>query len=95
MQNSSRFYNVKQIVWNRWAEEIGLHQLKFARVMPLDVFVFMASTVFAPELYDASIAWMQNSILTTVVDDFFENQGSIEELKNLVALIEKYNTNPE
>ncbi|KAG2634585.1 hypothetical protein PVAP13_2NG177700 [Panicum virgatum] len=94
-RSSQSVYQEELACIKRWAEEIGLHQLKFARVMPLDVFVFMASTVFAPELYDASIAWMKNSILTTVVDDFFENQGSIEELKNLVALIEKWDAHEE
>jgi ent-kaurene synthase len=50
----------------------------------------MASTIFPPELYHASIAWIQNSILTTIVDDFFDGGGSTQELENLVAVIEKY-----
>jgi ent-kaurene synthase len=50
----------------------------------------MASNVFPSELYDASIAWIQNSILTAVVDDFFECGGSPKELRNFITLIEKY-----
>ncbi|CAL4926066.1 unnamed protein product [Urochloa decumbens] len=94
-RSSQSVYLEELACLKRWGEEIGLHRFKFARVMPLNVFVFMASTVFPPELYDASIAWMQNSILTTVVDDFFENQGSTEELQNLVALIEKWDAHEE
>lgn len=75
---------------NRWVKEAGLHQLKFARAMSWDVFIFMASTVFPSKLYDASIAWIQNCILTTIVDDFFDSGGSTEELKNFIALIEKW-----
>lgn len=49
----------------------------------------MASTVFPPELYDASIAWIQNSILIAISDDFFDDGGTIEELKNFIDLIER------
>ncbi|TKW32141.1 hypothetical protein SEVIR_2G150200v4 [Setaria viridis] len=73
-----------------WAKEFGLDKLKYARVMSWDVFVFMASTVFPPEQYDASIAWIQNSILTVIADDFFDDGGSIEELKNFIDLIERW-----
>lgn len=50
----------------------------------------MASTVFPPELSDARIASIQNTLLTVAVDDFFDGGGSAEEQDNFVALIEKY-----
>jgi hypothetical protein len=78
-----------KLVGDRWAKELGLDRLKYARVMSWDVFVFMASTVFPPELYDASIAWIQNSILIAISDDFFDDGGTIEELKNFIDLIER------
>uniref|UniRef100_K3YYW0 Uncharacterized protein n=2 Tax=Setaria italica TaxID=4555 RepID=K3YYW0_SETIT len=74
----------------RWAKEAGLNRFKFTRAVSLDLPIFMASTIFPPELYHASIAWIQNSILTTIVDDFFDGGGSTEELENLVTLIEKW-----
>lgn len=78
---------------NRWRKEAGLDQLKFTRAMSSDLPIFMASIVFPPELYHASIAWIQNSILTIIVDDFFDGGGSTQELENLVTLIEKYYKN--
>ncbi|KAL6495714.1 Ent-kaurene synthase TSP4, chloroplastic [Orobanche gracilis] len=33
------------------------------------------------------MSWAQNGILTTVVDDFFDVGGSIEELENLIQLV--------
>ncbi|OQU83684.1 hypothetical protein SORBI_3005G161600 [Sorghum bicolor] len=74
----------------RWVKEVRLDQLKFARDLPLSLFVFLATNVFPCELYDASIAWTQKCILTTVVDDFFEGGGSTKELRNFVTLIEKW-----
>jgi hypothetical protein len=81
-----------KLVGNRWVRDAGIDQLEFARVMPSDLFIFMAAAVFPAESYNASIAWTQNSILTTVVDDLFDGGGSIDELRNLVALIEEYDT---
>ncbi|WVZ74936.1 hypothetical protein U9M48_023050 [Paspalum notatum var. saurae] len=75
---------------DRWWKEVGLDQLKFVRVMRWDVFVYLASMVFPPELYDAAVAWIRCVILTIVVDDFFDYGGSAEELKNFVSIIEKW-----
>jgi ent-kaurene synthase len=79
-----------QLVVNSWVKEVGLDQLKFARMMPLEIMIFMASTVFPSESSDARIASVKNTLLITVVDDFFDGGGSTEELRNLVALLEKY-----
>ncbi|KAL6634117.1 hypothetical protein ACP70R_026788 [Stipagrostis hirtigluma subsp. patula] len=75
-----------------WVKEFRLDDLNFSRTVPLDVYVFLASTVFTWKFPEARIAWIKNCLLTTVVDDFFDNGGSIEELKNLIALIEKWDT---
>ncbi|KAJ1279647.1 hypothetical protein BS78_04G170200, partial [Paspalum vaginatum] len=94
---ASRDFHLSQSVYqqelehiDRWWKQVGLDRLKFVRVMRWDVFVYLASMVFPPELYDASIAWIQNIILTIVVDDLFEYGGSAEELKNFLALIDKW-----
>ncbi|OEL28312.1 Stemod-13(17)-ene synthase, partial [Dichanthelium oligosanthes] len=73
-----------------WVKEVGLDQLKFARTMPMEIMIFMASTVFPSESSDARIASIKNTLLTIVVDDFFDGGGSTEELKNLLELIEKW-----
>ncbi|CAO2046234.1 unnamed protein product [Urochloa humidicola] len=86
--SSQYLYQQKLQCIERWVKEAGLDRLEFSRAMPLSVFVFMASNVFTPESHSASIAWIQNCILQTIVDDFFDGGGSEEELTNLVALIE-------
>jgi ent-kaurene synthase len=77
------------VVGKRWVKEVRLDQLKFLRILPLDVFFFLASSVLPSELSDARIAWIQNCLLTTAVDDLFDVAGSSEELQNLIALFEK------
>ncbi|EEE57229.1 hypothetical protein OsJ_07210 [Oryza sativa Japonica Group] len=54
-----------------------------------------AATMFPSELSEARIAWTQNCILTTTVDDFFDGDGSKEEMENLVKLIEKWDGHGE
>jgi ent-kaurene synthase len=50
----------------------------------------MASTVFPSKSSAARIASIKNTLLITVVFDFFDGRGSTEELENLLALFEKY-----
>nr|QIQ56005.1 putative terpene synthase 1 [Eremophila lucida] len=72
----------------RWVVENRLDELKFARSKSAYCYFSAAATIFSPELSDARMAWAKNGVLTTVVDDFFDVGGSIEELKNLIHLIE-------
>jgi len=46
--------------------------------------------MFAPELSVARIYWAKNSVLATVVDDFFDVGSSEEDQVNLIQLVEKY-----
>ncbi|KAJ0044568.1 hypothetical protein Pint_03888 [Pistacia integerrima] len=75
----------------RWVVENRLDRLKFARQKMPYSFFCGAATLFSPELSDARISWAKNIVLTFVVDDFFDVEGSIEELVNLVELVEKWN----
>ncbi|KAJ0042978.1 hypothetical protein Pint_18083 [Pistacia integerrima] len=75
----------------RWVAENRLDRLKFARQKLAYCYFSGAATLFSPELSNARISWAKNGVLTTVVDDFFDVGGSIEELVNLVELVEKWN----
>ncbi|XP_038689056.1 ent-kaurene synthase, chloroplastic-like isoform X4 [Tripterygium wilfordii] len=77
----------------RWVVESRLDRLKFARQKMAYCYFSAAGTSFSPELSDARISWAKNSVLTTVVDDFFDIGGSEEELANLVHLLEKWDAN--
>ncbi|XP_050214572.1 ent-kaurene synthase TSP4, chloroplastic [Mercurialis annua] len=74
----------------RWVVENRLNELKFARQKLGYCYFSCAATLFTPELSDARISWAKNGVLTTVVDDFFDVGGSVEELMNLLQLIEKW-----
>ncbi|KAL7088358.1 hypothetical protein ACP275_13G123200 [Erythranthe tilingii] len=71
-----------------WVVENKLDELKFARSKSAYCYFSAAATFFEPELSDARMSWAKNGVLTTVVDDFFDVGGSIEELKNLIHLVE-------
>nr|A0A1Z3GC64.1 RecName: Full=Ent-kaurene synthase 5, chloroplastic; Short=IrKSL5; Flags: Precursor [Isodon rubescens]ASC55317.1 kaurene synthase 5 [Isodon rubescens] len=72
----------------RWVIENRLDELKFARSKAAYCYFSAAATIFSPELSDARMSWAKNGVLTTVVDDFFDVGGSVEELKNLIQLVE-------
>ncbi|KAF6136642.1 hypothetical protein GIB67_016098 [Kingdonia uniflora] len=74
----------------RWVEENKLDKLQFARQKLTYCYFSAAATLFAPEQSDARISWAKNSVLSTVVDDFFDIGGSKEELQNLIKLVEKW-----
>jgi ent-kaurene synthase len=80
------------VFYNRWAKENRLEHLQFARQRLTYCYLSAAATIFSPELSDARISWAKNSILTAAADDFFDVGGSNEELQNLVALVEEYDS---
>ncbi|GKB75848.1 Ent-kaur-16-ene synthase, chloroplastic-like protein, partial [Tanacetum coccineum] len=70
-----------------------LDQLKFARQGTAACYVAAVLALPSPELLDARISWAKNSILTLVLDDFFDAGGSVDELVNLIHCVEKWNIN--
>ena len=73
-----------------WVKENKLDQLEFARQKQAYCYFSAAATLFSPEMSEARMSWAKNSILATVVDDFFDFGGSREELESLISLVEKY-----
>nr|QTW97448.1 KSL2 [Artemisia annua] len=77
----------------RWVVENKLDQLKFARQKTAYCYFSVAATLSSPELSDARISWAKSSILTTVIDDFFDVGGSMDELANLIQCVQKWDVN--
>ncbi|KAK4491864.1 hypothetical protein RD792_002643 [Penstemon davidsonii] len=77
----------------RWVIENRLDELKFARSKSAYCYFSAAATLFSPDLSDARMSWAKNGVLTTVVDDFFDVGGSVDELKNLIQLVEEWDVN--
>ncbi|KAK9051395.1 hypothetical protein SSX86_028022 [Deinandra increscens subsp. villosa] len=79
----------------RWVVQNKLDQLKFARQKTAYCYFSVAATLPSPKLSDARISWAKNGILTTVVDDFFDVGGTIDELANLIQCVERWNVDVE
>ncbi|KAL4586169.1 hypothetical protein LXL04_010801 [Taraxacum kok-saghyz] len=95
-------YNTCQSVYReelkdleKWVVENRLDRLKFARQKTAYCYFSAASFLSAPELSDARLSWAKSSILTTVIDDFFDVGGSMDELVNFVHILEKWNVDVE
>lgn len=74
----------------RWVTDNKLDKLKFARQKSAYCYFSAAATLTAPELSDARMSWAKNCVLTTVIDDLFDVGGTMEEMKNLVELVERW-----
>ncbi|KAF5761586.1 putative ent-kaurene synthase [Helianthus annuus] len=77
--------------FKRWIAEKKLDQLKFAREKSAYCYFTAAATLPSPELSDARLSWAKNSLLTVIVDDFFDGGATIDESTNLVYCVEKWN----
>ncbi|XP_038976928.1 ent-kaur-16-ene synthase, chloroplastic-like [Phoenix dactylifera] len=78
-----------------WVKEKRLDQLEFARQKQIYCYFTAAAMIFSPESFDARMSWAKNTVLTVVVDDFFDQGGSREELVNFISLVEKWDGNHE
>ncbi|KAG8635866.1 terpene synthase 6, chloroplastic [Manihot esculenta] len=74
----------------RWMKEYNVGKLEFARQKVAYAYFSIAAVLPHPEFSDARISWAQNTVLTTVVDDFFDFAGSMEELLNLIELLQRW-----
>ncbi|KAJ9168340.1 hypothetical protein P3X46_019880 [Hevea brasiliensis] len=94
---SFQYFNECQAIYRkemeyleRWVEEHSLKNLKFARQKVAYAYFSIAAVLSHPHLSDARISWAQNSVLVTIVDDFFDFGGSMEELLNLIELVHRW-----
>ncbi|XP_055961972.1 ent-kaur-16-ene synthase, chloroplastic-like [Mercurialis annua] len=90
-------YNICQTLYQkeyknleRWVKICRFDELKFARVKLHFSYFLNTAVLIEPELADARLSFTKNCILATVVDDFFDIDGSKEELENLVQLVERW-----
>ena len=75
---------------NSWVKENRLDRLEFARQRLINCYFSAVAMLFSPESSDARMSWTKNTVLGTILDDFFDVGGSVEELENLISLTEKY-----
>ncbi|KAK6947192.1 Terpene synthase, metal-binding domain [Dillenia turbinata] len=88
---SQSMYQKELKQFQRWLSENKLDNLSYAFPFKHSYgYLCAAATLFPPELADARMSWARNSVLTTVIDEFFDAVGTKEELENLVELTEKW-----
>ncbi|XP_065868372.1 acyclic sesquiterpene synthase-like isoform X2 [Euphorbia lathyris] len=75
---------------DRWVKEYKLDTLKFARQRTAYGFITIAAILSDPQHSDVRTPWAQNTALLTIIDDFFDYDGSMEELHNLIDLFHKW-----
>lgn len=75
---------------NRWSKGFGLRDLGFAREKTTCCYFAVAATVSLPSLSDVRLAVVKSAILVTIADDFFDAEGSLEELKALTNALHRY-----
>ncbi|KAK6933930.1 Terpene synthase, metal-binding domain, partial [Dillenia turbinata] len=79
---------IKQL--ETWETQCRFAQLKFSRQWLGYCYLSTAATLFSPEISDARISFVKHSMLTCVIDDFFDVGSSKEEQENLIELFEKW-----
>ncbi|KAK9074298.1 hypothetical protein SSX86_006895 [Deinandra increscens subsp. villosa] len=77
----------------RWVVENNLDKINSRQKMAYCYFS-SASILSSPELSDARITWAKGGFLNTIVDDFIDSEGSVDELENIIRCVEKYNLDP-
>uniref|UniRef100_A0ACD5Z948 Uncharacterized protein n=1 Tax=Avena sativa TaxID=4498 RepID=A0ACD5Z948_AVESA len=74
-----------------WERECRLGELQFARQKMKYCYLCAAASITPHELSEARVACAKATILTIVIDDFFDSgAGSQEALANLISLAEKW-----
>ncbi|XP_016649568.1 PREDICTED: S-linalool synthase-like [Prunus mume] len=74
----------------RWSKDMGLADMGFARQKTTYCHFAVASTASNSSLSDVRLALVKGAILVTVADDFFDREGSMDELDALANAINRW-----
>ncbi|CAL8140048.1 unnamed protein product [Prunus armeniaca] len=74
----------------RWSKEMGLADMGFARQKTTYCHFAVASTASNSSLSDVRLAVVKSAILVTVADDFFDREGSTDELEALANAVNRW-----
>ncbi|KAL6287532.1 hypothetical protein ACE6H2_011922 [Prunus campanulata] len=74
----------------RWSKEMGLGDMGFARQKTTYCHFAVASTASNSSLSDIRLAVVKSAILVTVADDFFDTEGSMDELEALANAVNRW-----
>lgn len=74
----------------RWTKENGISGLGFGRERTAYCYFAMATTAYHPRLRAVRMTSAKNGILLTIIDDFFDAKGSMNELTHFTDAVERY-----
>ncbi|KAM1187874.1 hypothetical protein ACFX2J_023747 [Malus domestica] len=74
----------------RWSKDIGLVDMAFARQKTAYCYFAVASTASHFSLSYVRLAVVKAAVLVTVADDFFDKEGSMNELEALANAVERW-----
>ncbi|XP_058073232.1 (E,E)-geranyllinalool synthase-like [Magnolia sinica] len=74
----------------RWSKESGLRDIGFGREKTSYCYFAAACIVYHPGLSNVRMTLAKTGTLVTVVDDFFDTKGSLDELNNLTKAVQRW-----
>ncbi len=74
----------------RWNAKCNFKELQFARQKSVECYFSAAATMFEPEMAKARLVWARCCVLTTVLDDYFDVGGTIEELRLFLEAVKRW-----
>ncbi|KAL4193730.1 hypothetical protein AMTRI_Chr06g178270 [Amborella trichopoda] len=95
---AKRNYSMRQSMYRdeiekleRWVRKSGIQDLGFARQKTTYCFFASAAAICEPNMSLARMSSAKSGILVTVIDDFFDIHGSMDELQSFTDAIERWN----
>ncbi|KAH8967051.1 hypothetical protein BDL97_03G057700 [Sphagnum fallax] len=76
----------------RWNAKCNFKELQFARQKSVECYFSAAATMFEPEMAKARLVWARCCVLTTVLDDYFDVGGTIEELRLFLEAVKRWDS---
>ncbi|XXG70517.1 hypothetical protein AAC387_Pa06g3264 [Persea americana] len=90
-------YTLRQFIFKneleqvtRWGRDSGLRDIGFGREKTTYCYYSVASGAYLPSLSDVRMLVCKSAILVTVADDFFDMEGSMDELNALTEAVGRW-----
>ncbi|KAF8031229.1 hypothetical protein BT93_D0437 [Corymbia citriodora subsp. variegata] len=83
-------YRMELDVLRRWSERTGLRKMGFGREKTTYSYFAVAASVSLPCNSDVRVLIAKSGIIVTVADDFFDMEGSLEDLEKLTDAVQRW-----
>ncbi|XP_021726213.1 S-linalool synthase-like [Chenopodium quinoa] len=74
----------------RWSKDWGLMDMGFAREKTTYCYFAIASSASFPYESDVRLIVAKSAVLITIVDDFFDTKGSLDELQTIAKAVQRW-----